>query len=106
MIYNTNTKKLLKAHVSTSDGETTYIGDFAIDGVPGTSAKILLDYSATAGAATGKLLPTGNPVDVVDIPMIGKIEMSVVDAGNPLCFIMPDVLNLSGTEGPVDKNII
>jgi hypothetical protein len=105
-IYNTNTKKILKAYVSTYRGRTKYLGDYSIDGVPGTSAKILLDYSETAGAATGKLLPTGNPTDAVSIPSMGTIEMSIVDAGNPLCFIKPEVLNFSGTEGPLDKKVI
>jgi len=105
-IYNTNTKKILKAFVQTSQGESKYTGDYAIDGVPGTSSKILLDYSETEGAATGKLLPTGNPTDVISIPSIGKIEISIVDAGNPMCFIKPEVLNLSGIEGPLDQKVI
>ena len=105
-IYNTNTKKILKAFVQTEQGKSKYTGDYAIDGVPGTSSKILLDYSETEGAATGKLLPTGNPTDVLSIPTIGKIEISIVDAGNPMCFIKPEVLNLSGTEGPLDPKVI
>jgi 2-methylaconitate cis-trans-isomerase PrpF len=105
-IYNTNTKKILKAYVSTDRGKTKYLGDYAIDGVPGTSAKILLDYSETAGAVTGKLLPTGHPTDSVSIPSIGTIEMSIVDAANPVCFIKPEVLNFSGIEGPLDQKVI
>ena len=105
-IYNTNTKKILRAFVQTDEGKSKYTGDYAIDGVPGTGSKILLDYSATEGAATGKLLPTGNPTDVISIPSIGKIEISIVDAGNPMCFIRPEVLNLSGIEGPLDQKVI
>lgn len=105
-IYNTNSKKILKAYVPTQKGRTRYLGDYAIDGVPGTNAKILLDYSGTAGAVTGKLLPTGNTVDVISISSIGEIEISIVDAGNPVCFIGPKALNLSGLEGPLDKRII
>lgn len=105
-IYNTNTKKSFKAYVPTYREKTKYLGDYAIDGVPGTGAKILLDYSETAGAITGKLLPTGNPTDAVSIPSIGTIEMSIVDAGNPLCFIKSEVLNFSGIEGPLDQKVI
>jgi 2-methylaconitate cis-trans-isomerase PrpF len=105
-IFNTNTKKILKAYVPTVNGRTKYLGDYAIDGVPGRAAKILLDYSATAGAITGKLLPTGNVIDVVAIPSLGEIELSIVDAANPMCFIEPSVLNLSGIEGPLDQKII
>jgi methylitaconate Delta-isomerase len=105
-IYNTNTKKLLKAYVSTIEGEPKYLGDYAIAGVPGTSSKILLDFSATEGAVTGKLLPTGNVVDVISVPSIGKIEVSIVDAGNPACFVKSETLNLSGIEGPLDESVI
>lgn len=104
-IFNTNTKKILKAYVPTENGKTKYLGDFAIDGVPGSSAKILLDYSATAGAITGKLLPTGNPTDMVLVPGLGRIEISIVDAANPVCFIKPSVLNFSGIEGPLDPKV-
>jgi methylitaconate Delta-isomerase len=105
-IFNTNTRRILKAFVQTKEGKSRYMGDYSIDGVPGTGSKILLDYSATGGAATGKLLPTGNPADVVSIPSIGKIEISIVDAGNPMCFIKPEVFGLSGIESPVDKKIL
>ena len=105
-IFNTNTRKSLRAFVPTPNGETRYTGDFAIAGVPGTGAKILLDYAGTAGAATGKILPTGNRIDRVEIPGLGTIEMSIVDAANPVCFIRPDVFNLTGTEGPTDPAIL
>jgi 2-methylaconitate cis-trans-isomerase PrpF len=105
-IYNTNTKKRINAYVPTYQGRARYTGDYAIAGVPGTGAKILLDYAGTAGAATGKILPTGNRVDRVSIPSVGEIEMSIVDAGNPICFIHSSVLSLSGTEGPNDQAIL
>jgi len=105
-IYNTNTKKILKAYVATQEGKSKYPGDFAIDGVPGTGSKILLDYSATAGAVTGKLLPTGRAIDRISVPSIGEIEISIVDAANPACFIKPEVLGLSGTEGPYDEKVV
>ncbi len=105
-IFNTNTQKIFNTCVPTPGKKTQYLGGYVIDGVPGAGAKILLDYSAAEGSITGKLLPTGHPVDVVSIPSIGKIEMSIVDAGNPGCFIKPGVLNLSGIEGPLDPKII
>ncbi len=105
-IFNTNTRKILKAFVPTHNGKTQYLGEYAIDGVPGKGSKILLDYSETEGAVTGKLLPTGHPVDTLHIPSIGEIEISIVDAGNPTCFIKPEVLNLSGIEGPLDQRLI
>ena len=102
-IYNTNTKKILKAYVRTRGGKSEYVGDYAIDGVPGTGSKILLDYSATGGTLRGTLLPTGRPVDKVQVPSLGEVEISIVDAGNPTCFLRPEVLGFSGTEGPLDE---
>ena len=75
-IYNTNTKKILKAYVRTRGGKSEYTGDYAIDGVPGTGSKILLDYSATGGTLRGVLLPTGRPVDKVPVPSLGEVERS------------------------------
>lgn len=105
-IYNTNTKKILNAYVATENGESKYTGDYAIDGVPGTGSKILLDYSATGGTLNGNLLPTGNPIDTIYVPGIGEIEVSVVDAGNPTCFLRPEVLGFTGTEGPNDSKVL
>lgn len=105
-IYNTNTKKILKAYVPTIAGKAKCLGDFSIDGVPGTGAKIMLDYANTAGAVTGKLLPTGNCIDSVSMPDIGEFEMTIVDAANPVCFIKSTVFDLSGIEGPYDKTIL
>ena len=104
-IYNTNTKKILKAYVATHEGKSKYTGDYAIDGVPGTGSKILLDYSETSGTLGGKVLPTGNPVDVISFPVIGETEVSIVDVGNPVCFLKAGSLGYSGTEGPADPKI-
>jgi 2-methylaconitate cis-trans-isomerase PrpF len=105
-IYNTNTKKILKAYVPTYRGKSKYTGDYAIDGVPGTGSKILLDYSETSGTLGGKVLPTGNPVDVISFPAIGEAEVSIVDVGNPCCFFKAESLGFSGIEGPMDPKVI
>jgi methylitaconate Delta-isomerase len=105
-IYNTNTDKILKAFVPTHEGKTRYVGAFHIDGVPGTASKILLDYCETAGAVSGKLLPTGNPVDKVNISSIGEIEISIVDAANPMVFFKAEALGFLGTEGPLDPKVL
>jgi len=105
-IYNTNTKKILKALVSTPQGKINYLGDYAIDGVPGAGSKILLDFSETGGAISGKLLPTSNPVDVVSIHSLGEIELSIVDAANPVVFIKAETLGFSGSEGPLNQTVL
>lgn len=105
-IYNTNTNKILKAYVATENGKSKYVGDYTIAGVPGSGSKILLDYSATGGTLNGNVLPTGNPVDTLYVPGIGEVEISVVDAGNPTCFLRPEVLGFTGTEGPNDSKVL
>lgn len=97
---NVNTDKLIVAHVPTRDGRFDPTGDFALPGVPGTGGSIQLDYMEPAGAVTGHLLPTGNAVDELDVPGIGAVRVSLVDAANPLAFVRWEVLGLTGDETP------
>ena len=86
-IYNTNTRKLIRAHVPVADGRAEAAGDYAIAGVPGTGARIALEFLDPGGAVTGRLLPTGHPRDVVPVARLGRLELSVVDAANPVVFV-------------------
>ena len=99
-IHNTNTGKIIVAEVPTLNGKAAVQGDCMIDGVPGTGAKIMLDYSDTAGAITGEMLPTGNPQDVLEIADWGSITVSIVDVANPVVYIRAKDVGLVGTEGP------
>lgn len=99
-IHNTNVGKIITAEVPIKEGIPQSVGDYAIDGVPGFGAKIMLDFSETAGSVTGKLLPTGRVVDSVDVPGLGEIEMSIVDLANPVAFIRAESLGLTGVESP------
>ncbi|MDR3591148.1 MAG: PrpF domain-containing protein [Negativicutes bacterium] len=103
-IHNTNTGKMIIADVPMADGEVAVLGDCVCDGVPGTGAKIMLDWSDTSGSVTGKLLPTGNPTDVVDIPGFGPLTVSIVDAANPMVFVRAKDLKLTGIETPQQVN--
>lgn len=96
-IYQTNTDRILKAEVPVRDGKAFTRGDFHIDGVPGTGAKITMDFSTTAGSATGKLIPTGNVVDMITVGE-KSYPVSIIDAGNPLVFIAAESLGLQGNE--------
>ena len=96
-IYQTNTDRILTAEVPVKNGKARTEGNFRIDGVPGTGAKITMDFSATVGSATGKFLPTGNAVDMVSFDGT-EYPVSIVDAGNPLVFIAAESLGLKGDE--------
>ena len=85
--------KIIEAVVQTPGGIVTYAGDAKIDGVPGTGAPIVLNFLDAAGAKTGKLLPTGQTIDVID-----GIEVSCVDLSSPLVFVRATDLGKTGYE--------
>ncbi|MES9994726.1 PrpF domain-containing protein [Desulfovibrio aminophilus] len=102
-IHNTNTGKLLIADVPVEGGVAAVRGQCRIDGVPGTGAEILLDFSDTLGSATGKLLPTGQPLDRMKTSR-GTIDVSIVDVANPVVFVRARDVSMKGTETPKEIN--
>jgi methylitaconate Delta-isomerase len=97
-IYNTNTKKIIVAEVPVKNGKAQVAGDYQIDGVPGTGAKILLDFAMT-GATLGKgLLPTGLVKEPLKIAGVGEYNVSIVDAANPAVFVKAADFDLTGGE--------
>jgi 2-methylaconitate cis-trans-isomerase PrpF len=99
-IHNTNTKKIIHALFSIDDGLAAVDGELAIPGVSGTGSPVKLEFRDPGGATTGKLLPTGNAVDVLDVPGVGKLRASLVDAANATVWINAKDIGLSGTELP------
>lgn len=106
-IFNTNTRKMIHAKVPVKKGKVITDGDYAIDGVPGTGARIDLSFFDPAGPTTGRLLPTGNIVDRVTLENGERVSLTIVDAGNPTAFIPAEELGLRGTELPseFDQNL-
>ncbi len=99
-IHNTNTKKIIHALFRVDAGAALESGDLVIPGVAGSGAPIRLDFRDPGGATTGKLLPSGRIVDRLDVPGMGSIDVSLVDAANATVFIRADALGLRGTELP------
>ena len=101
-IHNTNTNQIIVATVPTRDGRAVIDGDYAIPGVPGTGARILLEFTEPAGSVTRRLLPTGRPREVVTLSSGREVTVSVVDAANPTVFLLAAELGLTGTETPAE----
>lgn len=98
---NTNTNKVIVAHVPTKDGRFDPRGDLIIPGIPNAGSAIQLDYVDPGGAVTGRVLPTGRPVDEVGVDG-RRIEVSLVDAANPLAFVRYADAGLTGLESADD----
>jgi methylitaconate Delta-isomerase len=96
-VRNLNTQKIIELSVPVRDGAAEEDGDFAIDGVPGTGPRIDMVMRDPGGSLTGKLLPTGKPTDTLDVPGLGRVECSLVDAGNPAVFIHGSAVGVDPT---------
>ncbi|HEX6065369.1 MAG TPA: PrpF domain-containing protein, partial [Longimicrobiales bacterium] len=105
-IHNTNTRKIIWSRFAIDEGQSAVDGDLAIPGVSGTGAPVRLEFREPGGATTGKLLPTGNVIDTLEVPGYGSFRASLVDAANATCFLDAADLGLKGTEMPeeLDRN--
>ena len=99
-IHNTNTNTILIAHVPVHRGRARVKGDAAIAGVPGTGAEILMDYQATMGAKTGRMLPTGKALDRMPLEDGTSIDATLCDVANPVVFVRAQEMGLRGDEKP------
>ena len=99
-IYQMNTDKIIHSTFEVKNGKPVIDGDYSIAGVEGSGAQVRLDYIEPGGSVTGKLLPTGNVIDELDIESFGKINVSIIDAATPLIYILAEDLGLTGTETP------
>ena len=97
-IFNTNTQALIVAEVPVRDGRARVTGDLAIPGVPGTGAEIVMNWVATIGAKTGRLLPTGRAVDEITLETGATVQATLCDAGNACVWVLATELGRTGSE--------
>src|SRR5947209_28817 len=98
-IHNTNTHKIIVSRFALDNGRAAVDGDFVLPGVAGSGATVRLDFLDPGGAGTGKLLPTGSPIDQLEIAN-RPLSVSIIDAANPCIFVAADAMGISGTESP------
>jgi 4-oxalomesaconate tautomerase len=94
-IWMENTQSLALAHIATPGGTVRYEGETHIDGVPGTSSSIPIEFLDIAGSTCGSLLPTGHALDLVN-----GLRVTCIDNGMPVVCVRADDLGLTGYEEP------
>lgn len=101
-LFNTNTNAYVRQTIPVEDGEPAVTGGYAIDGVPGTGARIDSHFQSPGGEVLGgSILPTGRPAERVEVDG-AEVRLSVVDAVNLCVFVRADDLGLSGSELPAE----
>ena len=97
-IWQANIGKTIVAHVPMSDGQVQETGDFELDGVTFPAAEIELEFLDPADEGEGAMFPTGNLVDDLDVPGVGTLKATMINAGIPTIFLNAADLGYTGTE--------
>ncbi|MBT7952274.1 MAG: 2-methylaconitate cis-trans isomerase PrpF [Gammaproteobacteria bacterium] len=102
-IWQANINKTIIAHVPMTLGEVQECGDFELDGVTFPAAEIKIEFLDPADG-DGALLPSGNLVDDLEVPGVGTLKATMINAGIPTIFVNADSIGYSGTELQDDIN--
>ena len=96
-IWQANIEKTIVAHVPITDGQVQETGDFELDGVTFPAAEVVIDFMDPADG-DGAMFPTGNPVDELEVPGLGTLKATLINAGIPTVFINAAEVGCTGTE--------
>lgn len=100
-IWQANIGKTILAHVPMAAGEVQETGGFELDGVTFPAAEVQLEFmdpAAEEEGGGGAMFPTGNLVDELDVPGVGVLRATLINAGIPTIFIEASALGYDGTE--------
>jgi len=100
-IWQANIAKTIVAHVPITDGAVQETGDFELDGVTFPAAEVQLEFmdpAAEEEGAGGAMFPTGNLVDELEVPGIGVLKATMINAGIPTIFVNAEAVGYTGTE--------
>lgn len=102
-VWQANIKKSILVHVPMTNGEVQETGDFELDGVTFAAAEVKLEFIDPADG-DGALFPTGNVVDDLEVPGVGTLKATMINAGIPTVFINAADIGYTGTELQDDIN--
>ncbi|TCT19258.1 2-methylaconitate cis-trans isomerase PrpF [Thiobaca trueperi] len=101
-IWQANIGKTIIAHVPITHGEVQETGDFELDGVTFPAAEVQLEFLDPAdegeGEGGGSMFPTGNLVDDLEVPGVGTLKATLINAGIPTIFVNAEAIGYTGTE--------
>ena len=100
-IWQANISKTIIAHVPMVNGAVQETGDFELDGVTFPAAEVQLEFmdpAAEEEGGGGAMFPTGHVIDELEVPGVGKLQATMINAGIPTIFIKADAIAYTGTE--------
>ncbi|MCX7032633.1 MAG: 2-methylaconitate cis-trans isomerase PrpF, partial [Arenimonas sp.] len=101
-VWQANIGKTIIVHVPIANGQVQETGDFELDGVTFPAAEIVLEFIDPAdegeGEGGGAMFPTGNLTDILDVPGVGALTVTMINAGIPTVFVEAAALGYTGTE--------
>jgi 2-methylaconitate isomerase len=93
------------AHIPIHNGAVVEDGDFELDGVTFPAAEIVVEFLNPSNESVGgSLFPTGQPCDVIEVPGVGTLDITMINAGNPAVFVAAEQVGLRGDEMQKDIN--
>ena len=99
-IWQAQIGKTIIAHVPMTNGAVQETGDFELDGVTFPAAEVQIEFldPADEGEDGGAMFPTGNLVDELDVPGVGIVKATLINAGIPTIFVNAADVGYTGTE--------
>ena len=100
-VWQANIGKTIIAHVPVTNGAVQETGDFELDGVTFPAAEVKLEFldpAAEEEGGGGAMFPTGQLVDDLDVPGIGVLKVTMINAGIPTIFVDAEAIGYTGTE--------
>ncbi len=99
-IWQVQIGKTIIAHVPITNGQVQETGAFELDGVTFPAAEVQIEFldPADDGDEGGAMFPTGNVVDALEVPGVGTLQATMINAGIPTVFINAAEIGYTGTE--------